>query len=327
MKNLVDLYEDHAGKLSDKWSLYLAAYDRLFSTYRSKSISMLEIGVQNGGSLEIWAKYFPNAKTIIGCDINPDCQKLIYADTRIKIVVGDAGQAETRELITAHSPSFDIVIEDGSHRSGDIIKAFASYFPLLNEGGVFVAEDLHCSYWSVYEGGLYYPYSSIQFFKALSDVINHEHWGINKNRQDLIRGFLSEYQCSISEGVLTQIHSVEFLNSVCVVKKKFHTENVLGKRFMAGKTADVVSDILARQGADISCLDQSANNWSTLEKSPAEDYQRICQSIVERDELIVRREQEITGLHNVIAVFENSRSWRYTLVFRKLAQCLRAMHR
>jgi hypothetical protein len=83
MKTLKELYMEHQGKVSDKWSLYLNEYERLLSPYRKMKINLLEIGVQNGGSLEIWGKYFPHAKKIIGCDINPDCKKLSYENTRM----------------------------------------------------------------------------------------------------------------------------------------------------------------------------------------------------------------------------------------------------
>ena len=53
-KSLEILYAEHLGKSSDKWELYLLEYDRLFSAYRNKPINILEIGVQNGGSLEIY---------------------------------------------------------------------------------------------------------------------------------------------------------------------------------------------------------------------------------------------------------------------------------
>src|SRR4051794_13318262 len=84
---LADLYAAHHGKVSDKWSLYLATYQRRFAPYQSKSVRFLEIGVQNGGSLAIWAQYFKSAIAIIGCDINAACGELCYDDPRISVVV------------------------------------------------------------------------------------------------------------------------------------------------------------------------------------------------------------------------------------------------
>jgi hypothetical protein len=77
-KTLQELYLQHTGKVSDKWSLYLSVYDQILKSYRNANVRLLEIGVQNGGSLEIWSKYFSNAKLIVGCDINPECGKLRY---------------------------------------------------------------------------------------------------------------------------------------------------------------------------------------------------------------------------------------------------------
>ena len=61
-KNFHTLTIEHKGKISDKWNLYLDIYERIFCSLRNKPISLLEIGIQNGGSLEIWASYFSLAK-------------------------------------------------------------------------------------------------------------------------------------------------------------------------------------------------------------------------------------------------------------------------
>lgn len=48
-----ELYGAHGGKVSDKWSNYINVYDVLFEGIRENVKSLLEVGVQNGGSLEI----------------------------------------------------------------------------------------------------------------------------------------------------------------------------------------------------------------------------------------------------------------------------------
>ncbi len=83
MKKLQYFYCANKGKTSDKWELYLSVYDRLLSPLRKNKISLLEIGIQNGGSLEIWAKYFSSAKKIIGCDINKKCGKLKFFENQL----------------------------------------------------------------------------------------------------------------------------------------------------------------------------------------------------------------------------------------------------
>ena len=153
--------------------------------YKDENIRLLEIGIQNGGSLEIYSKYFKNAELILGCDINLKCKNLSYEESNIQIVVGDATQNEVFKQITENQ-KFDIIIDDGSHTSLDIIKTFCLYFNQLNDGGIFIIEDLHCSYWQRFSGGLFHPLSSINFFKRLVDVLNFEHWGIARSRDWLL---------------------------------------------------------------------------------------------------------------------------------------------
>ncbi len=61
-KSLEQTRLEHNGKVSDKWELYVNEYDRIFSPYRDRPLNLLEIGIQNGGSLEIWPTYFPYAQ-------------------------------------------------------------------------------------------------------------------------------------------------------------------------------------------------------------------------------------------------------------------------
>ena len=219
-KSLSQLYAEHEGKVSDKWTLYLREYDRLLSPYRSKPVRLLEIGIQNGGSLEIWRRFFENSLVLLGCDINVDCGKLVYTDPVISLVIGDANLDAVEQRISTISPEFDIVIDDGSHRSGDIVKSFSRYFPKVNNGGIFIAEDLHCSYWSEFEGGLYAPYSSIAFFKRLADVVNHEHWGVAAAREDILSSFQKEFECQFDVTSLAEISSIEFFFFFFLIHKK-----------------------------------------------------------------------------------------------------------
>ena len=308
MKSLLELYREHQGKVSDKWSIYLSEYDRLFSIYRDQPIRMLEIGIQNGGSLDIWSKYFPNAHVLVGCDINPDCAKLTYDDFRIKLVIGDANTDVAEADILRHSPHFDLIIDDGSHTSGDIIKSFARYFRHLNHGGVFVAEDMHCSYWGNFEGGLYYPYSSIAFFKRLSDVINHEHWGIEKERKQLLSGFSEHFEIEFDESDLADVHAIEFFNSVCVVHKRKAQCNVLGERIIAGQNELVVSGLSSLTAHPLN-QPQSRNPWTTMIAAPDEDWERLSKMVSDRDRQINSLSQDLRDIYE-------SSSWRITWPLR-----------
>jgi glycosyltransferase involved in cell wall biosynthesis len=241
-KTIRKFFEKHEGKISDKWSLYLTEWDRAFALYRDQQICLLEIGIQNGGSLEIWGKYFSKAEKIIGCDIDPKCGQLQFDDTRIKVVVGDANSEDCERNIIKQAPIFDIIIDDGSHKSSDIVRSFARYFPYLNENGIYVVEDLHSSYWEHFEGGLHNPLSSMAFFKRLADIVNYEHWRNNKSRESLLTKFAAEFGITFDDFDLARIHSIEFANSLCIIRTLSPDKNVLGKRIIVGTVEEVSTD-------------------------------------------------------------------------------------
>ena len=96
----------------------------------------------------------------------------------INVVVGDANSDEIFQQIIKLSDSYDLIIDDGSHVSKDIITSFARYFPLLKSGGMYIIEDLHASYWKVWGGGLAYPLSlnCCQFRSTTKEsfsIVNH----------------------------------------------------------------------------------------------------------------------------------------------------------
>ena len=260
---LTVLAQSHRGKFSDKWSSYLTAYDRILAEHKNRNIRLLEIGVQNGGSLELWASYFRDATHLIGCDINPACAGLKFDDPRIGLVIGDANTDTVQTEILARCDQFDVIIDDGSHTSPDIIKSFARYFGALASDGVFIIEDLHCSYWQEFDGGLHLPTSSMAFLKQLTDVINHEHWGVATTRAAFLNDFSACYGVAFDESLLIQIHSVEFMNSACVIRKAEPAATQLGARHIAGVVGPVFDGVAGLTGSGSTPPDQSTNLWSS----------------------------------------------------------------
>ena len=266
---LSEIYDQHNDKLSVKWSSYIEKYDELFLKYKEKKVNILEIGVQNGGTLEIYSKYFKQCQNIVGVDINPKCQNLKYSDDRIKVIIGNINDDKIKDEIL-NLPKFDIIIDDGSHSSQDIIKTFVLYYNHLNNNGLYIVEDLHCSYWKEYSGGLFFPISSISFFKKIVDVINYDHWGIKKNLDWFLKPFSHNYKIDLSHLDFDTINSVEFINSMCVLKKK---NNKLGEIVKKGKISEVVPEISNMSSDDfqISKTFQESNTWSNVKILPEDE--------------------------------------------------------
>ena len=71
------LFEEH--RHSRKSVHYFPVYEKWFSPYRGKDIVFVEVGVQHGGSVQMWKNYFGKDAKIIGVDIDPRCKQ--FEDT------------------------------------------------------------------------------------------------------------------------------------------------------------------------------------------------------------------------------------------------------
>lgn len=306
MKNLKELYQEHQGKSSDKWDIYLETYHDILSGKQESLKNLLEIGVQNGGSLDIWSKYFPNAANIVGCDINPDCARLEYANKTIKVVIGNSSTPEITNRITEISPTYDLIIDDGSHNSSDIIKSFLLYFPVLEKDGIYIVEDLHCSYWQEWEGGLYDPYSSIAFLKKLADITNIEHWGIERSASEYLSSFYEHYDCAGLDKVdYSEIHSVSFINSLCIITKKSSKQNLLGLRHVVGEDEEVVVGNLALNGTLFEAPKQKENPWSDLNVFPEMEWKELVTQKSRLSDQLSITERQISFYKRIEDVLRN----------------------
>ena len=237
--SLYDIHHAHDDFVSDKWTGILIHYERLLKDHRDRDVRLLEIGVQNGGSLQIWAKYFEAGRRFLGCDINPGCGELEFGDPRISVMVHDAGAPVAKTEAMRICGQFDLIIDDGSHMSGDIIRAFLSFFPTLTRDGIFVVEDMACSFWQEFEGGLDHDTSSLAFFKEVADVINKEHWQVAASVESRFERFVRAYDLDFNPQVLAQVQSIEILNSMVVIRRGTKAQTELGLRMVHGQTARV----------------------------------------------------------------------------------------
>lgn len=48
-----ELFEAHEGRVVSNWNHYFEIYDQYLAKYRGKPVKMLEIGVADGGSLQL----------------------------------------------------------------------------------------------------------------------------------------------------------------------------------------------------------------------------------------------------------------------------------
>jgi hypothetical protein len=162
-----------AGRVLDKWVHYFPIYTRHFAPYRGRPVRILEIGIYRGGSLDMWQWFFGDQVTLVGVDIDEAAK--VAADPRHVVEIGDQTDPDfLRRVSEKHGP-FDIVIDDGGHEMRQQIVTAETLFPLLKDGGVFLVEDCHTSYWDSYDAGRNKPGTFMEWAKQKLDDVNGWH--------------------------------------------------------------------------------------------------------------------------------------------------------
>ena len=162
-------------------------YSTLLSPLKYKKITLMEIGVAVGGSIDYWADYLkhPDSK-IVGVDCRLPKVDLIdinltAAGKKVKlslfsterafpknVVIYECNQNDSqslRAIAEKHGP-FDIIIDDASHHKAETENCFNVLFDHVNLGGYYVIED-----WNV---GYRYSESHYQgMVEVITNIVKH----------------------------------------------------------------------------------------------------------------------------------------------------------
>lgn len=197
-----DLVFGNQGPSVDKWIHYLPVYDRLFSPYVGKPVRFLEIGVYRGGSMKLWREFFGSSAIIYGVDVNPACA--VFDGQHAQVRIGSQDDTGFLQRTVAEMGGLDLVLDDGSHIARHQRVSFEALFPLLEEGGLYLIEDTHTSYWPSQGGGLRRGGTAIEYMKDLIDKMHEHYYRAGRNTPDAI----------------PPIEAIEFLDSMIAIRKR-----------------------------------------------------------------------------------------------------------
>jgi hypothetical protein len=172
MKNFRDLFYT-IDRHSKKWESYFEIYDKHFYPYIDKNPTILEVGVAHGGSTEMYKKYFENC-IIHAVDYDTAFEQVV-TDLGVKVTLGDQSNPEFWDSYLLDKPNFDIIIDDGGHKMQEQIVTLVKTFPKLNDGGIYLVEDTHTSYWEQWGGNFRDPNTFIEMSKGLVDLLHQLH--------------------------------------------------------------------------------------------------------------------------------------------------------
>lgn len=195
-----------SGPVVHKNRHYFDVYEQHFSRFRQpgRPVRMLEMGVQSGGSINMWKHYFGDALEFHGFDINPECKVFEDLSRNIHVHIGSQDSEVDLEKLAALGP-FDIILDDAAHISPLMIKAFDVLYSAVQPDGVYLVEDTHAVY---LDEGTLAKGSFMELCKELADRINSYYWrGMDRSKID-------DFQKTT--------FSVSFYDSMVAFEKRVH---------------------------------------------------------------------------------------------------------
>lgn len=209
--------------LSIKHSSYFQVYEELLSKYRGKSITFVEIGVFNGGSLFMWRDYFGPAARIIGIDFNPEAKK--WEKDGFEIFIGSQSDHDFWDNFFKTVGDVDVVLDDGGHTNEQQIVTTVRCIPHIRDKGMLIVEDTHSAYMKSY--GNPSRYTFINYVRKLTDAINSRFPGVNVSDNPL-------------KNLVYSIGIYESIVSFSVDREKCFTSTLLNNGGITSNAVDFV---------------------------------------------------------------------------------------
>ena len=191
-------------------------YERHFSRYRDRPIRMLEIGVFRGGSLRMWKQYFHPDSTIVGIDIDESCAAHEIADQDVYVRIGSQADPNFLAAVNGEFGPFDIILDDGSHKTHHQIVSFGALFKeALKDGGCYMVEDCHTNYWIKHVDS---PETFIDVSKQIVDMIHEPYF--DRKETHFRHGHSDALKKVEVSYLAAHVDGIHFHDSIVVFDKK-----------------------------------------------------------------------------------------------------------
>jgi len=228
MASLEEIFDKGTGGNCDKWRHYLEIYETHLAKFQGKKCTYLEIGVQNGGSLEVMREYLGDEARIVGADIDPACTRM--RDKGFEIFIGDQADVGFVNQIKEQVGTFDIIIDDGGHVADQQIFSFLWLFPHLNDGGIYIVEDMHTYFW---EAKFQASRIGINFYDYAKGLIEKMSlWHLDPRLHARYRQPYAEREgaVQINNFATNTIFGIHFYDSVVVIQKRLRREPIAERK-------------------------------------------------------------------------------------------------
>lgn len=224
-----EYFTNYKGKELLKPIFYFDVYERYADKFRNKEVNFLEIGVFQGGSLDMWQAFLGEHASIYGVDINEETKR--FEEEGYKIYIGDQGDVSFLEELVAQTPTFDMILDDGGHYPHQQIRSFITLFSHVKNGGIYIVEDVHTSYYPEYFGGYgsYYTFQnfSLQLTHLLNLINIHYSDGCHSSKE-LTSNLINVFGLTAQQAqyLFENIYSIHFYDSMIVFEKEDNCRNI-----------------------------------------------------------------------------------------------------
>jgi hypothetical protein len=124
---------------------YLSLYPKLLEKKKDTAKNILEIGIQDGGSIKLWHDYFANA-TIYGLDIMNENKLWDEIKNKDRIILYCSYNAyDTEKFKTTFLDKdikFDLILDDGPHTLESMKTFIKLYSQIMTDDGILIIEDV-----------------------------------------------------------------------------------------------------------------------------------------------------------------------------------------
>jgi hypothetical protein len=200
-----------------KWPHYFPVYESVLGPLQDRPIKLLEIGVFRGGSLQMWRQYLHRDSTIVGIDIDEECEQFDDPARKIHVRIGAQEDTLVLERVVDEFGPFDVILDDGSHRNGHIIDSFKYLFVKgLADPGSYIVEDIHANYWTNWRDR---RMSFVDFTKWLLDAM-HAHYHVTDRETAFRIGDPTRLAQVTVPVATTLIDNVSFFDSIAVITRR-----------------------------------------------------------------------------------------------------------
>lgn len=119
-------------------------YENHFSHLRDASIRLMEVGVYQGHSLQMWASYFSKGQIygVDNCTLITAEQMKKLSQGSIRTIIADQSDRKQLQKVVDETGTLDIIVDDGLHYQEHQQVSLGFLFPWVKPGGVYVIEDL-----------------------------------------------------------------------------------------------------------------------------------------------------------------------------------------